>query len=86
MHEDEGSNTGISGARLKSIIARIEKSEEDKKAAADDIKEIYAEAKGTGFEPKIIRTIVRLRKMDVEKRREESELLDLYMSAINMDH
>ena len=76
---------GVSGERLRSFIERIEKLEEDKAAVVEDLKEVYAEAKGTGFDTKIIRNIVRLRKKEVEKRREESELLDLYMSAIGME-
>jgi len=71
--------------RLKSFIERIEKLEEDKSSIANDIKEIYSEAKGVGFETKIIRQIVRLRKKQEQERREEAELLDLYMSAINME-
>jgi uncharacterized protein (UPF0335 family) len=82
MSEDA---SGISADRLRSIIKRIEKLEEDKAGISDDIKEVYAEAKGTGFDVKIIRQIVRLRKVELEKRREESELLDLYMSAIGME-
>ena len=76
---------GISGARLRSFIQRIEKLEEDKAAIGEDLKEVFAEAKGTGFDTKIIRQIVRLRKIEVEKRRENDELLDLYMSAIGME-
>jgi len=75
---------GISADRLRSIIKRIEKLEEDKAAVGEDLKEVYAEAKGTGFDVKIIRQIVRMRKIEVEKRREQEELLDLYMSAIGM--
>ena len=75
----------VSGERLRSFIERIEKLEEDKAAVVEDLKEVYAEAKGTAFDTKIIRNIVRLRKKEVEKRREESELLDLYMSAIGME-
>lgn len=77
--------SGISAERLRSLIKRIEKLEEDKAAVSEDIKEVYAEAKGTGFDVKIIRQIVRLRKVELEKRREHSELLDLYMSAIGME-
>ncbi len=77
-------SSGISSSRLKSFIERIEKLEEDKAAVSEDLKEVYAEAKGTGFEVKIIRQIVRLRKIEVEKRREQDELLELYMSAIGM--
>jgi hypothetical protein len=75
---------GISSARLKSVIDRIEKLEADKAAVGEDLKEVYSEAKGTGFDVKVIRQIVRLRKIDVEKRRENDELLELYMSAIGM--
>jgi uncharacterized protein (UPF0335 family) len=80
-----GHNSGVSGDRLRSIIKRIEKLEEDKAGVSDDIKEVYAEAKGTGFDVTIIRQIVKLRKIEIEKRREKSELLDLYMSAIGME-
>jgi len=84
--EGSQADTGnIGGARLKSVIERIEKLEEEKSAIASDIKDIYAEAKGTGFDVKTIRKIIRLRKMDVQKRREEDELLDLYKSAIGLE-
>jgi uncharacterized protein (UPF0335 family) len=75
---------GISSARLKSFIDRIEKLEEDKAGIGNDLKEVYSEAKGTGFDTKIIRKIISLRKIDLEKRREQEELLELYMSAIGM--
>ncbi len=75
---------GVAGARLKSFIERVERLEEEKAALMEDIKEIYAEAKGTGFDTKTIRKIIALRKMDTEKRRESEELLDLYKSAIGM--
>ncbi|MBI1215033.1 MAG: DUF2312 domain-containing protein [Alphaproteobacteria bacterium] len=81
---DDNAATTVSGQRLKSFIERIERLEEEKKALAEDIRDVYAEAKGTGFEPKIIRKIVSLRKANLEKRREEQELLELYMSAIGM--
>lgn len=78
-------NSGeVSGQRLKSFIERVERLEEEKKALAEDIRDVYSEAKATGFEPKIIRKIVSLRKSNLEKRREEQELLDLYMAAIGM--
>ena len=76
---------GVSGERLRSFIQRIEKLEEDKSAVGEDLKEVYSEAKGTGFDTKIIRQIVRLRKIELEKRRENDELLDLYKAAIGMD-
>jgi uncharacterized protein (UPF0335 family) len=81
---DESAGITVSGQRLKSFIERIERLEEEKKALAEDIRDVYGEAKGTGFEPKIIRKIISLRKANLEKRREEQELLDLYMSAIGM--
>jgi uncharacterized protein (UPF0335 family) len=68
--------------RLKTIIERIERLEEDKAAVANDIKEVFAEAKGDGFDVKILRKVVRLRKQDKAKRQEEEALLDLYLSAI----
>jgi uncharacterized protein (UPF0335 family) len=81
----EAETGGISGERLRSFIQRIEKLEEDKAAVGEDLKEVYAECKGVGFDTKIIRQIVRLRKMEVEKRRENDELLDLYKAAIGME-
>lgn len=77
-----GHNSGIAGERLKSFIERIERLEEEKKGLADDIKDIYAEAKGVGFDVKIIRKVVNRRKMDKDKRSEEDELLDLYEFSI----
>lgn len=74
----------VSGNRLKSFIERVERLEEEKKALSEDIRDVYGEAKATGFEPKIMRKIVSLRKSNLEKRREEQELLELYMSAIGM--
>ncbi len=75
---------GVAGKRLLAFMERIERLEEEKAALAEDIKEVYAEAKGVGFDVKIIRRVIKLRKMDPEKRREEDELLDLYQSAIGM--
>ena len=76
---------GVSGQRLKSYLERVERLEEEKKGLADDIKDIYAEAKGFGFDVKTLRQIVRLRKMDAEKRREADQMLELYMSALGME-
>lgn len=76
---------GVSGARLKAFLDRVERLEEEKGGIAEDIKDIYAEAKGVGFDTKIMRKVIKLRKMDSEKRREEEELLTLYQSAIGMD-
>ena len=75
---------GIAGERLKSFIERIERLEEEKRALAEDIKEIYSEAKGVGFDVKIIRQIVRIRKMDEDDRDEQEALLDTYMRALGM--
>jgi uncharacterized protein (UPF0335 family) len=75
----------ISSERLKSFIKRIEKLEEDKAAVAEDLKEVYSEAKGAGFDTKIIRKIISMRKIELEKRREMDELLELYKSALGMD-
>lgn len=77
--------SGVAGKRLKSFLDRVERLEEEKKALADDIKDIYAEAKGVGFDPKTMRKLVRLRKMETEKRREEEELLELYKAAIGLE-
>ena len=73
---------GIAGESLRSLVARIERLNEDKQAIADDIKEVYAEAKALGFDPKIMRKAISLRKVDTEKRQEESDLLDIYMHAL----
>lgn len=75
---------GVSGQRLKSFIERVERLEEEKKGLGEDIRDVYSEAKSTGFEPKIMRKLVSRRKQNVEKRREEDELLDLYACAIGM--
>lgn len=75
---------GIAGQRLKSFLERIERLEEEKAALMEDIREVYAEAKGTGFDPKIMRKIISLRKMDNDKRREMEELTDLYKTSIGM--
>jgi uncharacterized protein (UPF0335 family) len=70
--------------RLRTFIERIERLEEEKAGIAADIKEVFAEAKGTGFDVKVMRQIIKLRKQDVEDRREEEELLDLYKRALGM--
>ncbi|MEM6903475.1 MAG: DUF2312 domain-containing protein [Pseudomonadota bacterium] len=75
---------GVSGDRLKSFIERIERLEEEKQGIAADIKEVYAEAKGVGFDTKILREVIKLRKMDSQDREEGQQLLDLYLSAIGM--
>lgn len=76
---------GVSGKRLKAYLDRVERLEEEKSGIADDIKDIFAEAKATGFDVKTMRKLVRLRKMDAEKRREEDEILELYKAAIGLE-
>ena len=69
---------------LKAFVERIERLEEEKKAIADEIRDVYAEAKGTGFDVKALRTIVRMRKQDVNERREQEAILETYMHALGM--
>ncbi|MDP7600141.1 MAG: DUF2312 domain-containing protein [Rhodospirillales bacterium] len=76
---------GIASERLRTIIERIERLEEEKAALAEDIREIYSEAKVAGFDAKIIRQLIRLRKLDGADRREQEELLDLYKRALDME-
>ena len=70
--------------QLKSIVERIERLEEEKKALADDIKEVYAEAKGNGFDTKTLRRVISLRRQDKTERAEQEALLDLYLHALGM--
>ncbi|MBB6011143.1 MULTISPECIES: DUF2312 domain-containing protein [Aquamicrobium] len=79
----ETSNT-VAAGQLRAFIERIERLEEEKKTIADDIKEVFAEAKGTGFDTKAMRTIIRLRKKDQAEREEEESILDLYKAALGM--
>jgi uncharacterized protein (UPF0335 family) len=78
------SGNAVDANHLRAFVERIEKLEEEKRAIADDIKEVYAEAKGTGYDVKIMRKIVSLRRQDRQQRREEEEILDLYLSALGM--
>lgn len=77
-------DNGVAGAQLRAFIERIENLEEEKKAISDDIKEVYAEAKGTGFDTKVMRQIIRIRKQDRNERAEQEAILDLYMHALGM--
>ena len=83
---DDSSNLETLGAtaqgKLKSFVERIERLEADKATVMGDLKEVYAEAKGEGFDVKILRKVVRLRKSDAAKRSEEEALIELYLSAI----
>ncbi len=77
-------SASVAGKRLLSFLERVERLEEEKKALSEDIKEVYAEAKGVGFEPKIMKRLVKLRKMEPETRAEEDDLMDIYKKAIGM--
>ena len=82
--EAETPATRFSKDQLKSIIERIERLEEEKKTLSDDVKGIYVEAKGNGYDVKTLRTIVRMRKMDAGDRAARETLLETYMHALNM--
>ncbi|HVB15845.1 MAG TPA: GapR family DNA-binding domain-containing protein [Stellaceae bacterium] len=75
---------GIAGERLRSLIERIERLEEEKRTLAEDIKEVFAEAKGSGFDTKIMRQIIRIRRMDKDDLDEQETLLDIYKRALGM--
>jgi uncharacterized protein (UPF0335 family) len=75
----------VNAGHLRAFIERVERLEEEKKALSDDIKDVYAEAKGNGFDVKIMRKIVSIRRQDREKRREEEEILGLYMAALGIN-
>ena len=72
----------VQGDQLKSIVQRIERLEEEKKTIADDIKEVYAEAKGNGYDVKVLRKVIALRKRDLNERQEEEAILELYLQAV----
>lgn len=74
----------VAAGQLRALIERIERLEEEKQTIADDIKDVYAEAKGTGFDTKALRTIIRLRKQEEEERQEAEAILELYMGALGM--
>ena len=76
---------GIARDRLRTTVERIERLEEEKAALSADIREVYSEAKSTGFDARILRQIIRLRKLDGADRREQEELLDLYKLALEME-
>jgi uncharacterized protein (UPF0335 family) len=69
---------------LKAFVERVERLEEEKKAIADDIRDVYAEAKGNGFDIKVLRTVVRLRKQDINERKEQEAILETYLHALGM--
>ncbi|MFZ1679896.1 MAG: DUF2312 domain-containing protein [Rhizobiaceae bacterium] len=82
--DDTPTSQTVAAGQLRAFIERIERLEEDKKTIADDIKEVYAEMKGTGFDIKAVRTLIRLRKKDQAERQEEEAILDLYKAALGM--
>ena len=82
--KEEPATTRFAKDHLKAFIERVERLEEEKKTISDDIRDVYAEAKANGFDVKALRTIVRLRKQDVEQRKEEEAILETYMHALGM--
>lgn len=74
----------VAAGQLRAFIERVERLEEDKKAIADDIKDVFAEAKGNGFDVKALRQLIRLRKQDQAEREEQEAILDLYKAALGM--
>lgn len=83
-HNSRGRHETVAGERLKSFIERIEKLEEERASLGADIREVYSEAKGSGFDIKIMRKVVALRKLEPSERAEMDELLDIYKQAIGM--
>ena len=81
---DEEATVSFGRDQLKAFIERIERLEEEKKAIGDDIRDVYAEAKGTGFDVKALRAIVRLRKQDANERKEQEALIETYLHALGM--
>lgn len=79
-----GHNSEATDSRLRLLIERIERLEDEKKGIGDDIRDVYAEAKGTGYDPKIMRKVIALRKMDPEQRREQESLVETYLAALGM--
>jgi uncharacterized protein (UPF0335 family) len=82
--QDEQATVRFGKDQLKAFIERVERLEEEKKAIADDIRDVYAEAKGSGFDVKALRAIVRLRKQDPDERKEQEAILETYMHALGM--
>ncbi len=76
--------TGVAAQELQQFVERIERLEEEKKAISDDIRDVYAEMKGRGFDVKAVRQIIKIRKQDHSERKELEAILELYMSALNM--
>ena len=81
---EDVASTGVAAEELRQLIERIERLEEEKKGIAGDIKEVYAEAKGRGYDTKAMRQLIRLRAQDAQERQEAEAILDLYMQAIGL--
>jgi uncharacterized protein (UPF0335 family) len=77
-------HNGVDASRLLAFVERVEKLEEEIRALNDDKKELYSEARGTGYDPKILKRVVAIRRMDRDKRQEEEAILDLYLGALGM--
>ena len=84
MSPQEPSPHEIAKDQLKSFVERIERLEEEKKATADDIKDVYAEAKANGYDTKVLRKVVQIRKQDRNERLEQEAILDLYLEALGL--
>jgi uncharacterized protein (UPF0335 family) len=84
VRETENAAPNAIANQLKAVVERIERLEEEKKALADDIRDVYAEAKGNGYDVKALRTIIRLRKQDKAERQEHEAVLETYMHALGM--
>ena len=82
--EPDSTTTRFAKDHLKAFVERIERLEEEKKALADDVRDVYAEAKANGFDVKALRTVIRLRKQDVDERKEQEAILETYMHALGM--
>jgi uncharacterized protein (UPF0335 family) len=81
---DTISTDAVAGDQLRAFIERIEKLEEEKKAISEDIKDVFGEAKGNGFDTKILKKVISLRKKAPQERQEEEAILDLYLAALGM--
>ena len=84
VQDDQQTAHRFAKDQLKAFVERVEKLEEEKKAIADDIRDVYAEAKGNGYDTKALRSVVRLRKQDVNERKEQEAILETYMHALGM--
>jgi uncharacterized protein (UPF0335 family) len=83
-NSEAGQATRLAADQLRAIIERVERLEEEKKTISDDIRDVYAEAKGNGYDVKALRTIVRMRKQDANERQEQETILETYMHALGM--